>query len=141
MREPAEVISAIEALGGSLSLGEGGAIRFRVPKHNPKAQALLEQLRQVKPTLVAYLRSRATQSSDKEQAENPGDSDLRKRMEASVKQFGQRHAWLFPLIGKRVWTPQGTGKLLSVFAKRCEVHPDRNDKTIRVRTQEVQLIH
>jgi len=65
---------------------------------------------------------------------------LLNRMTESERQFGQRHARLFPLIGMRVWTPQGPGKLLSVFATGCEVHPDGSGKSIRVRSEEVQLL-
>jgi hypothetical protein len=65
---------------------------------------------------------------------------VREQMEDSLRQFGHPHAQLFPLIGKRVWTSQGTGKLLSVFATRCEVHPEGTHKTIRVRPEEVRLI-
>ncbi len=35
--------------------------------------------------------------------------------------FGQPHARLFPLLGRRVSTPAGTGTLLQVFAQRCAV--------------------
>jgi hypothetical protein len=140
MREPAEVISAIEELGGSLSLCEDGTIRFRVPKHSPEAQALLKQLREDKPALVAHLKSEANQLSGSEPPGNPSDSGLRKSMQSSKRRFGQPHARLFPLIGQRVWTPQGVGKLLAVFAARCEVHPDRNEGTIRVRTDDVEPI-
>jgi hypothetical protein len=48
-------------------------------------------------------------------------SDVRDRMEASATQFGQPHACLFPLIGKRVATPRGIGRLITVFRQRCEV--------------------
>jgi hypothetical protein len=39
----------------------------------------------------------------------------------TVKRFGQRHARLFPFIGRKVWTPGGTGTLLQVFADRATV--------------------
>jgi hypothetical protein len=68
------------------------------------------------------------------------DPSLRECMKDSVRQFGQPHARLFPLIGKRVWTPQGSGKLLSVFASRCEIWPDGAEHTFRVRPEEVQVI-
>jgi hypothetical protein len=72
--------------------------------------------------------------------EGRGDSDLRERMEASARQFEQPHARLFPLIGKRVWTPEGEGTLLSVFATRCEVLLDGTQKVIRVLPGEVCVI-
>jgi hypothetical protein len=68
------------------------------------------------------------------------DLGLRKRMEDSVRRFEQPYARLFPLIGLRVWTPEGPGRLLSVFARCCEVHPEGTEKTIRVRPEEVRLI-
>ena len=51
--------------------------------------------------------------------------------------FGQSHARLFPFLGKQVWTPTGTGTLLSAFADTCEILPDATTKTIRVRTEDV----
>ena len=65
------------------------------------------------------------------------EGDLRERMEASALRFGQPRARLFPLIDTRVWTPQGAGKLLSVFMDRCEVHPDGAERTVCVRPDEV----
>jgi hypothetical protein len=56
------------------------------------------------------------------------------------RQFGQTHARLFPLIGRRVSTPQGVGVLLSVYAELCEVHSDGSERTIRVRSEDVRLI-
>ncbi len=83
-------------------------------------------------------------------SESPGDISpmeeaksryLLNRMAESERQFGHRHSRLFPLIGMSVWTPQGPGKLLCVFATQCEVLPDGNGKSIRVRTEDVRLIH
>jgi len=37
------------------------------------------------------------------------------------RRFGQPHAKLFPLIGRKVRTPAGPGTLLQVFAKRVTV--------------------
>lgn len=37
------------------------------------------------------------------------------------ERFGCAHAILFPLIGKRVSTPRGLGRLETVYAGRCEV--------------------
>lgn len=52
------------------------------------------------------------------------DPGLRERMAASVRQFGLPHACLFPLIGKKVATPGGAGRLITVFSQRCEVALD-----------------
>jgi len=35
--------------------------------------------------------------------------------------FAQPHAKLFPFLGRKVWTPQGPGTLIQVFADRCTV--------------------
>ena len=40
---------------------------------------------------------------------------------SSIEKYGHSHAILFPLIGKRVSTPRGSGRLETVYAKRCEV--------------------
>jgi hypothetical protein len=61
-----------------------------------------------KATNDAGSRSRKTHVLSQEQA------DYRKR-------FGCSHAILFPLIGKRVLTPRGLGRLETVYAARCEV--------------------
>jgi len=41
------------------------------------------------------------------------------------RRFGQPHARLFPLIGKRVTTPRGDGMLLQVFSSQVTVALDR----------------
>jgi hypothetical protein len=50
-----------------------------------------------------------------------GCCEVHDRMDSRARQFGQSHAYLFPLIGKRVVTPRGPGRLETVFAQRCEV--------------------
>jgi hypothetical protein len=65
---------------------------------------------------------------------------LWERTAQSEARFGSPHARLFPLIGRRVWTPQAVGVLLSVFADRCEIHPDGVGQTIRVLPEHVRLI-
>jgi hypothetical protein len=54
-----EVVSRIEELGGYLALDADGGIRYRVPKDNPEAQALMETVRAEKQNLLAYLRTRS----------------------------------------------------------------------------------
>jgi hypothetical protein len=67
-------------------------------------------------------------------------SDVRDRMEASARQFEQPHAYLFPLIGKRVATPRGPGRLITVFEQRCEVVLDVGTERITCfRPEEVGL--
>ena len=34
----------------------------------------------------------------------------------ALRRFGQPHARLFPFLGRKVWTPEGAGTLLQVFA-------------------------
>src|ERR1700721_217372 len=41
-------------------------------------------------------------------------------------------AALYLLIGKRVYTRRGIGKLLTVFWDRCEVQLDGEEKTVRL---------
>jgi hypothetical protein len=135
-----EIVSRLEEIGGNLVLDADGGIRYRVPKHNPRAKALLEQLREEKPALVAYLKARATQTPVSEQEGNQGDSRLLERMESSARQFGQPYAQLFPLIGKEVWTRRGKGRLLTVFATGCEVCPEGAKHSFRVRPEDVRLL-
>jgi hypothetical protein len=53
-----EVISRIEKLGGYLALDADGGIRYRVPKGNQEAQALLGVVRAEKEALLVYLQNR-----------------------------------------------------------------------------------
>ena len=79
--------------------------------------AILTRIREAKPAIL-----KALQETDAE------------------RRFGQPHARLFSLIGKRVWTPSGAGELLSVFAEQCEILPEGTTKTIRVCTADVRPI-
>ena len=58
MNRVPEVVSRIEELGGYLALDIEGGIRYRVPKDNPEAQALLKTVKAEKQNLLAYLRTR-----------------------------------------------------------------------------------
>jgi hypothetical protein len=49
----------IEELGGCLTLDADESIRYRIPKDNPAAQALLQIVKTQKPNLIGYLRTRA----------------------------------------------------------------------------------
>jgi hypothetical protein len=55
-----EVVCRIEELGGYLALDVDGSIRYRVPKNNPEAQALLETVKTERRNLLNYLRTRST---------------------------------------------------------------------------------
>jgi len=85
---------------------------------------------------AAVLRKTALLESPTGKAE----PDLWERMAESEVRFASPRARLFPLIGQRVWTPQGVGVLLSVFVDCCEIHPDGASQTIRVLPQHVRLI-
>jgi len=52
-----EIVSRIEKLGGCLAVDTDGTIRFRLPKDNPEAKALLEEARADKESILAYLRA------------------------------------------------------------------------------------
>ncbi len=66
--------------------------------------------------------------------------NLWERMAESEARFGSPHAGLFPLIGRRVWTPDGAGVLLTVFGDGCEIRPDPKAGVVRVRTEDVRPI-
>ena len=83
----------LESSGVGLS-AQGGDIRFRAPQGVITAD-LKALVTKHKPELVKMLRAR--------------------------KKFGYSEAALFPLIGKSVSTPQGSGELLSVFHLYCRV--------------------
>lgn len=67
------------------------------------------------------------------------DAALRQHMKEIVERLEWLYAALYPLIGQRVSTPRGTGTLLSVFARQCEVQLDGAAKTFRVSPSEVFL--
>lgn len=85
--------------------------------------AILTRVREAKPAILKALQDTWPPAS----------------MEAE-RRFGQAHAKLFPFIGKRVWTPAGTGELLAAFAEQSEILPDGATKTVRVRTEDVSPI-
>ena len=68
------------------------------------------------------------------------EPDLWERIAESEARFGSPHARLFPLIGRLVWTPDGAGVLLTVFADGCEIRPNRKAGVVRVRTEDVRAI-
>lgn len=67
------------------------------------------QLRSRKRSILQYLQTRV-----EEQSWPPECLD-------SVRRFGQPRAILFPLLGKRVESPKGPGKLVRVFEKSAGV--------------------
>jgi hypothetical protein len=65
------------------------------------------------------------------------DQGLRQAMRESAEKFEGLYAALFPLIGKEVRTPHGTGRLLTVFARQCEIRLDGTDRIYCVPPSEV----
>jgi Protein of unknown function (DUF3631) len=60
--------------------------------------------------------------------------------EGSPERFGQPHARLFPLIGKQVWTPRGTGRLETAYATGCGVALDSTPGRLTVlRPDEIRI--
>ena len=51
----------------------------------------------------------------------PEEKSLGQQNIVPANRFGQPHADLFPLLGRKVRTPQGPGTLLQVFADRVTV--------------------
>jgi len=70
-------------------------------------------------------------------ADERRDPGLRQSMRESVEKFEGLYAALFPLIGHRVWTPMGTGTLLTVFRGQCEIKQDGSGRNCRVTPSEV----
>ena len=81
-------------------------VRYSVPAGNPEMPGLLAQLRQRRDEVKRLLRQLANWP--------PESLDAQRR-------FGQPHARLFPFLGRKVWTPEGAGTLLQVFADRVIV--------------------
>lgn len=110
------------------------------------SKILMERGWQARTTLDTLLPATSVKNSQQRSSEGVKRSDLAysdvlHRMEASARQFGQPHAYLFPLIGKRVATPRGPGRLITVFAQRCEVVLDGEPERIACfRPEEVGLV-
>lgn len=74
-----------------------------------------------------YRPDRELQPESEQQEVSPGPSATPPRevgTRASFdaeRPFGQRHAKLFPFIGRKVRTPSGPGTLIQVFAERVTV--------------------
>lgn len=109
MTNLAEIVSRLEEGGGRLAL-EGERIRYSIPCGDSEALALLAELRNHRDGVKGLLRQRATGQGNWP----PASAD-------SERRFGQPHARLFPLLGRKVRTPAGPGTLLQVFADRVTV--------------------
>ena len=108
MSDVLEIVSRLERAGGSLSL-DGDRIEYAIPKGSWEAQQLLAELRKQRERVTEILRLR-------ESIQNwPPESHDR------VWRFGQPHARLFALLGRKVRTPAGPGTLQQVFADRVTV--------------------
>jgi len=95
-------------------------LKLQAPADRLPSDETLAELRQNKAALVDYLLERESRLAE--------------------RRFGQPHARLFPFVGKQVWTPEGKGKLLSVYAETCEVLPEGATRTMRVNTGNVKVI-
>jgi TubC N-terminal docking domain len=97
-----ELIHQLEARGAEMRiLGD----RLRVQPRSAVPEDLIEEIRKHKPEIMELLRSGGWPTECLE----------------SERRFGQPHARLFPLLGRRVATPKGRGRLLQVFASRAAV--------------------
>jgi hypothetical protein len=105
-----QIVSRLEQAGGELSLN-GERIVYAIPKGNKEALELLAELREHRKTLTDFLRQRVHKHPQKWPPES----------HEATRRFGQPHARLFPLIGRKVRTPVGPGTLIQVFADRVTV--------------------
>jgi hypothetical protein len=110
LTELLQIVSRLEQSGGTLFL-DGDRIRYSVPKGSHEAQQWLAELRKHRTGVKELLRQRANE---------PGEKWPPESFEAE-RRFGQPHAKLFLLIGRKVRTPSGPGTLLQVFAHRVTV--------------------
>lgn len=110
MSDVLDIMSRLERAGGSLSI-DGDRIEYAIPRGNREAQELLRELRKQRERVAEILLLRESESG----------RDLPRESSAGVRRFGQPHARLFPLIGRKVRTPGGQGTLLQVFADRVTV--------------------
>ena len=122
--EIAKLVEQLEGQGVTLNF-EGDRVRLRAPADHAPSPEVLESLRREKQALLAYLRARSTVELKITQkvsdARPQGPSGWSPDCIASRERFQQAHAVLFPLIGKRVQTPRGPGRLEQVFTDRCTV--------------------
>ena len=87
--------------------------RLRVRPKSRLTPELREELLAHKPELLEFLRS-----------EWPPEC------RAARERFWQEHALLFPLIGRRVRTPKGEGRLLQVTERTCAVKLDADPSRV-----------
>ena len=105
MTELLQIVSRLEQTGGRLVL-HGDRIRYSVPSGSPEVSDLLAELRRRREEVTELLRKRASWPATSLEAE---------------RRFGQPHVKLFPFIGRKVRTPDGSGTLLQVFVDRVIV--------------------
>ncbi len=127
----AQAVHAIESVGGRVSL-KGDRIRCRIPDPTPEPVAeAVEVLRRHKPEALALL------------GRQPGPDHPEPRWPpeclAAERTFCVPSAKLYPLLNHLVLTPEGPGKLLSVFQDRVEVHLQGESKTRRFRPGEIAI--
>ena len=99
------VVLRLEEKGGKLVLN-GDRIRYSVPTDSPEISGLLAELRLRREEVAELLRRRTSWPTEAHKAE---------------RRFGQPHLKLFPYLGRKVRTPEGTGTLVQVFADHVTV--------------------
>jgi hypothetical protein len=134
----AKLISELRQQGIEVS-AENNMLRCRAPK-GVLTPEICKSLAEYKERILTILREKQDQDSAIPEAQ----VDLRSSSEADQswpaecleceKRIGQKHARLFPLLGRRVSTSVGSGTLWQVFQQRAAVliadnlifiHPDK----------------
>ena len=116
-----ELIAEVTRQGGALEI-HGDRIRYRFP--NGAARKLLEELRAHREELLEALRQNiavAHEYSPIETQSVPAEDQWPPQSYDALARFGQSHARLFPLLGRKIRTPAGPGTLLQVFADHVTV--------------------
>lgn len=126
---PVEAVETLESVGGAIRL-DGQSVKVKLPPEYPEVEWLLAELRRHRTEVEALLRQRAAKQR------NPAHESL----EVEQK-FGQTHAKLFILIGRKVRTPAGPGTLIQVFAERVTVLLDsERDKCSFFRPGQIETV-
>jgi hypothetical protein len=121
------LVAALEEEGVRLRV-EGEKLKLEAPADKVPGPEAIAGLRENKAAVLKYLRGRLrlqetqffslpdpiARKTEKLANSPPESLDPERR-------FGQRHARLFPFLGRKVRTPAGLGTLLQVFADRCTV--------------------
>ncbi len=112
----ARALEELERSGATVTvIGANLCVSYRCqPSAIPAVKAAIAVLKQHKSEALASLARKERVGGPESQSWSP------ESLEAQRK-FGEPSARLYPLIGLRVRTPRGTGKLLQVFVDRAAV--------------------